>query len=183
MSQLIRITVLGALLALFATSAIADAADPQTTPPVIPAIESDQPTAYRLEWSSPTDWKITEIDPAAARSNLTATVDGSSVCNVLMNTPFKSGAKIYADGSAACTPDVNFVNGTDYLFRGLGPTYVIGQQYKQANTNYVAWQPSGDCAASTWAYFHEVPSLQACSSINGCSLAGPFTSNYHYYSC
>ena len=69
MSQLIRITVLGALLALFATSAIADAADPQTTPPVIPAIESDQPTAYRLEWSSPTDWKITEIDPAAARGD------------------------------------------------------------------------------------------------------------------
>jgi hypothetical protein len=100
-----------------------------------------------------------------------------------MWTPSKSGGTIHASASAVCTTDVYFINGTDYLYRGLGPSYLIGSQYKQASTNYIAWSPSGSCASSTWAYWHQIPTIQACSTVNGCIFGGPYTSNYHYFSC
>jgi hypothetical protein len=178
MSKLIRMIVIAAVGSLFAVVGLADAADPVKTPSIVSTVESDKPAVYRFTWNSAGIVQNGPINSDAAPRG-----GGLGSCDVIMYTPYKSGGTIYATATTVCTSDVYFLNGTDYLYRGLGPSYLIGQQYKQASTNYIAWSPSGSCASSTWAYWHQIPSIQACSTVICCVFAGAFTSNYLYFSC
>jgi hypothetical protein len=82
-----------------------------------------------------------------------------------------------------CTGDVYYVAGTMDLFRGLSSPTLIGADPEHQSTYALNWSVSGNCASSTWAYWDEVPSAEACSYVNGCAFGGPFVSNYHYWSC
>lgn len=181
MRRLLGLTVLVfALAGVYAVTGPLAAPGPSTAPSS--STSSTGAFGYTTTWvagQAPTITEFQGTPPAAS-----ATPDSESECSTLMNPPNKENSTTIDEvASTTCTDDVYYVSGTDQLWRGLTNSKLIGSDFENQDANYDAWLVEGACSSSTWAYWANLPVLHACSDVNGCINAGPYSSPIHYWTC
>ena len=148
-----------------------------------PNVQGNTPTGYTIKWKQGESPTITPFSGPAPALSASPADDGISKCNFSADAPEKADGLIFEFADGSCTDDVYYITGEDALYRGLDSPVLIGDDFESNDGSDIEWEPVGDCSSSTWAYWAEVPSIEACSDINGCVVGGPLVSDYHYYSC